>query len=37
MHEWPANTVAAIPTIVSNLKSRGFCPGKIVNGRAVAP
>jgi peptidoglycan/xylan/chitin deacetylase (PgdA/CDA1 family) len=37
MHEWAGNTLAAIPTITSNLKSRGLCPGKIVNGRAVAP
>jgi peptidoglycan/xylan/chitin deacetylase (PgdA/CDA1 family) len=37
MHEWPPNTISALPTITSNLKSRGMCPGKIVNGKAVAP
>ncbi len=39
MHEWPANTVAAIPQIAANLRSRGLCPGVIDpgTGRAVAP
>ncbi len=25
MHDWPANTVAAMPTILQNLKNRGLC------------
>ncbi|MCZ7439391.1 polysaccharide deacetylase family protein [Micromonospora sp. WMMC241] len=39
MHDWPANTIAAIPRIVSNLTSRGLCAGMIspATGRAVAP
>jgi peptidoglycan/xylan/chitin deacetylase (PgdA/CDA1 family) len=39
MHEWPANTIAAIPQIAANLKARGLCPGVIdpSTGRAVAP
>ena len=39
MHEWPANTVAAIPQIAANLSSRGLCAGMIDpnSGRAVAP
>ena len=39
LHEWPANTIAAIPQIASNLRSRGLCPGVIdpSSGRAVAP
>jgi len=39
MHEWPANTVAAIPQIAANLKARGMCAGMISTstGRAVAP
>jgi peptidoglycan/xylan/chitin deacetylase (PgdA/CDA1 family) len=39
MHEWPANTVAAIPQIASNLAAKGLCPGVIdpATGRAVAP
>ncbi|NJC81485.1 polysaccharide deacetylase family protein [Planosporangium mesophilum] len=39
MHDWPANTVAAIPQIASNLRSRGLCAGMIspFTGRAVAP
>ncbi|SCG61984.1 Cellulose binding domain-containing protein [Micromonospora humi] len=39
MHDWPANTIAAIPRIVSNLSSRGLCAGMIspATGRAVAP
>ncbi|MFD8838128.1 polysaccharide deacetylase family protein [Streptomyces griseofuscus] len=39
MHEWPANSLAAIPLIAQNLASRGMCPGMISpqTGRAVAP
>lgn len=39
MHEWPANTIAAIPQIAQNLANRGLCPGMIspTTGRAVAP
>jgi len=39
MHDWPANTRAAIPRIAQNLASRGMCAGAIspVTGRAVAP
>ncbi|MGW5233712.1 polysaccharide deacetylase family protein, partial [Streptomyces nodosus] len=29
MHEWPANTLAAIPRIAQNLASRGLCAGMI--------
>ncbi|MEU6388471.1 polysaccharide deacetylase family protein [Streptomyces sp. NPDC046939] len=39
MHDWPANTLAAIPRIAQNLAARGLCSGMIspVTGRAVAP
>jgi peptidoglycan/xylan/chitin deacetylase (PgdA/CDA1 family) len=39
MHEWPANTLAAIPQVAQGLASRGLCPGMISpqTGRAVAP
>ncbi|MFD0318241.1 polysaccharide deacetylase family protein [Streptomyces flavalbus] len=39
MHDWPANTLAAIPRIAQNLASRGLCSGMISpqTGRAVAP
>lgn len=39
MHDWPANTVAAIPQIATNLASRNLCAGMIspATGRAVAP
>ncbi|MEU5265407.1 polysaccharide deacetylase family protein [Amycolatopsis sp. NPDC021455] len=39
MHEWPANTLAAIPRIAQTLTSRGLCAGMISpqTGRAVAP
>jgi len=39
MHEWPANTVQAIPQIAQSLSSRGLCAGMISpsTGRAVAP
>jgi peptidoglycan/xylan/chitin deacetylase (PgdA/CDA1 family) len=39
MHEWPANTLSAIPRIAQTLQSRGLCAGMISpqTGRAVAP
>ncbi|MFI8192423.1 polysaccharide deacetylase family protein [Streptomyces sp. NPDC085946] len=39
MHDWSANTLAAIPRIAQNLASRGLCAGMISpqTGRAVAP
>lgn len=39
MHEWPANTLAAIPRIAQTLASKGLCSGRISpqTGRAVAP
>jgi peptidoglycan/xylan/chitin deacetylase (PgdA/CDA1 family) len=39
MHEWPANTLAAIPRIAQTLRNRGLCAGMISpqTGRAVAP
>ncbi|WP_330237855.1 polysaccharide deacetylase family protein [Streptomyces sp. NBC_00525] len=39
MHEWPANTLAAIPRIAQSLAARGLCSGMISpqTGRAVAP
>jgi peptidoglycan/xylan/chitin deacetylase (PgdA/CDA1 family) len=39
MHEWPPNTLAAIPRIAQGLASRGLCAGMISpqTGRAVAP
>ncbi|MEV5269022.1 polysaccharide deacetylase family protein, partial [Streptomyces werraensis] len=39
MHDWPANTIAAVPRIAQNLASRGLCAGMISpqTGRAVAP
>ncbi|TDV48055.1 polysaccharide deacetylase family protein [Actinophytocola oryzae] len=39
MHEWPANTLAAIPRIAQGLASRNLCAGMISpsTGRAVAP
>ncbi len=39
MHDWPANTRAAIPRIAQTLASRGLCAGMISpqTGRAVAP
>jgi peptidoglycan/xylan/chitin deacetylase (PgdA/CDA1 family) len=39
MHDWPANTVAAIPRIARGLAARGLCAGMISpqTGRAVAP
>jgi peptidoglycan/xylan/chitin deacetylase (PgdA/CDA1 family) len=29
MHDWPPNTVAALPQILGGLADRGLCPGKI--------
>jgi peptidoglycan/xylan/chitin deacetylase (PgdA/CDA1 family) len=39
MHEWPANTLTAIPRIAQTLRSKGLCAGMISpqTGRAVAP
>ncbi|MFK0116485.1 polysaccharide deacetylase family protein [Streptomyces sp. NPDC090994] len=39
MHDWSANTRAAIPRIAQNLAARGLCAGMISpqTGRAVAP
>jgi peptidoglycan/xylan/chitin deacetylase (PgdA/CDA1 family) len=39
MHDWPANTLAAIPRIAQVLSSKGLCAGMIspTTGRAVAP
>ncbi|SDC30972.1 polysaccharide deacetylase family protein [Streptomyces sp. AmelKG-A3] len=39
MHEWPANTLAAIPRIAQTLSGKGLCSGMISpqTGRAVAP
>jgi peptidoglycan/xylan/chitin deacetylase (PgdA/CDA1 family) len=39
MHEWPANTLTAIPRIAQGLASRNLCAGMISpqTGRAVAP
>ncbi|MFF9404733.1 polysaccharide deacetylase family protein [Streptomyces anandii] len=39
MHEWPANTLAAIPRIAQTLSAKGLCAGMISpqTGRAVAP
>ncbi|WP_062645007.1 polysaccharide deacetylase family protein [Streptomyces maremycinicus] len=39
MHDWPANTIAAIPRIAQGLAARGLCAGRISaqTGRAVAP
>jgi len=39
MHDWPANTRAAIPRIAQTLASRNLCAGMIspTTGRAVAP
>jgi peptidoglycan/xylan/chitin deacetylase (PgdA/CDA1 family) len=39
MHDWPANTVAALPRIAQGLTARNLCPGMISpqTGRAVAP
>ncbi|MEU3084920.1 polysaccharide deacetylase family protein [Streptomyces massasporeus] len=39
MHDWPANTLAAVPRIAQTLASRGLCAGTISpqSGRAVAP
>ncbi|WP_329453978.1 polysaccharide deacetylase family protein [Streptomyces sp. NBC_01497] len=39
MHDWPANTLAAVPRIAQTLSSKGLCAGMISpsTGRAVAP
>lgn len=39
MHDWPPNTLAAIPRIAETLKGKGLCSGEISpeTGRAVAP
>ncbi|MFL9653329.1 polysaccharide deacetylase family protein [Streptomyces sp. PB17] len=39
MHDWPANTLAAIPRIAQTLANKGLCSGMISpqTGRAVAP
>ena len=39
MHDWPANTIQAIPGILQDLQARNLCPGHISSstGRAVAP
>ncbi|MFF4836049.1 polysaccharide deacetylase family protein [Streptomyces sp. NPDC001315] len=39
MHDWPVNTLAAIPRIAQGLAARGLCAGMISpqTGRAVAP
>ncbi|GGP98167.1 polysaccharide deacetylase family protein [Streptomyces mutabilis] len=39
MHDWPANTLAAIPRIAQALAGKGLCSGMISpqTGRAVAP
>lgn len=39
MHENQGNSLAAIPQIAENLRSRGLCPGRLDpnTGRAVAP
>lgn len=39
LHDWPPNTVAAIPGIATVLRENGLCTGRIsaVTGRAVAP
>ncbi|WP_433888506.1 polysaccharide deacetylase family protein [Streptomyces sp. CA-111067] len=39
MHDWPANTLQAVPRIVTNLHARGLCAGMIspATGHAVAP
>ncbi|MFI6035137.1 polysaccharide deacetylase family protein [Streptomyces sp. NPDC051315] len=39
MHDWSANTLAAIPRIAQGLAARGLCAGMISpqTGRAVAP
>ncbi|NEE08652.1 polysaccharide deacetylase family protein [Streptomyces sp. SID7499] len=39
MHDWPANTLSAVPRIAQTLASRGLCAGTISpqTGRAVAP
>src|SRR6266540_1265703 len=39
MHDWPQNTIQALPGILQDLQARNLCPGHISpsTGRAVAP
>ncbi|MBB5957535.1 peptidoglycan/xylan/chitin deacetylase (PgdA/CDA1 family) [Saccharothrix tamanrassetensis] len=37
MHDGHQNTVDAVPQIVRGLRAKGLCPGRIVDGRVVAP
>jgi endo-1,4-beta-xylanase len=39
MHDWPQNTISALPGILQDLQARGLCTGHISpsTGRAVAP
>ncbi|MFC8880342.1 polysaccharide deacetylase family protein [Streptomyces ardesiacus] len=39
MHDWPANTLAAVPRIAQTLAAKGLCSGMLSpqTGRAVAP
>ncbi|GAA0423953.1 hypothetical protein Acor_44710 [Acrocarpospora corrugata] len=37
MHDWAQPSVDAVPQIVSNLRKRGLCPGKIVFTRRDIP
>jgi len=39
MHDWPANTIQALPGILQDLQARNLCTGHISSstGRAVAP
>lgn len=39
MHDWPPNTLQAVPRVVTELRARGLCPGQISpnTGHAVAP
>lgn len=37
MHDWPPNTVQAIPGIAQVLKENGLCAGKIVHTREAVP
>jgi hypothetical protein len=29
MHDWPPNTIQAVPLIARDLAARGLCPGRI--------
>ncbi|RKT52897.1 polysaccharide deacetylase family protein [Saccharothrix australiensis] len=37
MHDGYQTTVDAVPLIVRGLRAKGLCPGRIVDGKAVAP